>query len=77
MLEKILRGVSAQKYTETVINSAEAFGVSRMSVSRKLVELTAQKLQLFKERPLFLTTDRFSTTFPREEKELLKILFPA
>lgn len=52
LLEKILRGVSAQKYTETVINSAEAFGVSPTSVSRKLVELTAQKLESFKERSL-------------------------
>ena len=51
-LEKILRGVSAQKYADTVISSAEAFGVSPTSVSRKLVERTAQKLEAFKERPL-------------------------
>jgi len=48
LLEKILRGVSAQKYADTVIGSAEAFGVSPTSVSRKLVELTAQKLEAFK-----------------------------
>ena len=52
LLEKILRGVSAQKYADTVISSAEAFGVSPTSVSRKLVELTAQKLEEFKERSL-------------------------
>jgi putative transposase len=52
LLEKILRGVSAQKYAETVISSAKAFGVSPTSVSRKLVGLTAQKLQEFQERSL-------------------------
>jgi len=52
LLEKILRGTSAQKYEETVVESAKAFGVSASSVSRKMVELTAQKLRAFKERSL-------------------------
>ena len=52
LLEKMLRGLSAQKYADTVINSAEAFGVSPTSISRKLVELTAQKVAAFKERSL-------------------------
>jgi len=52
LLEKILRGVSAQKYTETVLNAAGAFGVSPSSVSRKLVALTAKKLEEFQERSL-------------------------
>lgn len=52
LLEKILRGVSAQKYTETVIDSAQAFGVSPSSVSQKMVSLTAQKLKAFQERSL-------------------------
>jgi hypothetical protein len=52
LLEKILRGLSAQKYADTVINSAEAFGVSPTSISRKLVELTAKKVAEFKERSL-------------------------
>lgn len=52
LLEKILRGISAQKYEETVIHAAEAFGVSPSSVSHKLVELTAQKLKAFQERSL-------------------------
>jgi hypothetical protein len=43
LLEKILRGVSAQKYAETVISWAKAFGVSPTAVSRKRVGLTAQK----------------------------------
>lgn len=52
LLEKILRGVSAQKYADTVITAAEAFGVSPSAVSRKLVGLTAQKLKEFQERSL-------------------------
>ena len=50
LLEKILRGVSAQKYTETVRNAAGAFGVSPSSVSRKRVALTAKKLEEFRKR---------------------------
>jgi putative transposase len=56
LLEKILRGVSAQKYADTVITAAEAFGVSPSAVSRKLVGLTAQKLKAFQERSLVAFT---------------------
>lgn len=52
LLQKILRGVSAQKYGETVIEAANAFGVSPTAVSNKIVELTGQKLRQFKERSL-------------------------
>ena len=52
LLEKILRGVWAQKYAETVLQSAEAVGVSSSAVSRKLVDLTATKLKAFQERSL-------------------------
>ena len=52
LLEKILRGVSAQKYTETVLDAARAFGVSSSAVSQKMVALTAQNLKAFQERPL-------------------------
>ncbi len=52
LLEKILRGVSAQKYGETVLQTDEAFGVSPSAVSRKLVDLTATKLKAFQERSL-------------------------
>jgi transposase-like protein len=52
LLEKILRGVSAQKYADTVIRSAEALGVSPSAVSRKLVDLTATKLKEFQKRSL-------------------------
>lgn len=52
LLQKILRGVSAQKYGETVIEAANAFGVSPTAISNKIVELTGQKLRQFKERSL-------------------------
>ncbi len=52
LLEKILRGVSAQKYAETVLQAGEALGVSSSAVSRKLVDLTATKLKEFQERSL-------------------------
>ncbi len=52
LLDKILRGVSAQQYGETVVQAAEAFGVSPTAVSRKLVAVTAAKLAAFKERAL-------------------------
>ncbi len=52
LLCKILRGVSCQKYSETVIETAGAFGVSAGSVSRHIVAATAKKLQELKERDL-------------------------
>jgi len=52
LLGKILRGVSAQKYAETVLQAGEALGVSASAVSRKLVDLTATKLKEFQERSL-------------------------
>jgi len=52
LLCKILRGISCRKYSETVIETAGAFGVSAGSVSRHIVAATAKKLQEFKERDL-------------------------
>ena len=52
LLEKILRGVSAQKYADTVLHAAHAVGVSPTTISRKLVDLTAAKLKAFQERSL-------------------------
>ncbi len=52
LLEKILRGVSAQKYADTVLDAAHAVGVSPTAISQKLVELTATKLKAFQERSL-------------------------
>lgn len=38
VLDKLMRGVSTQKYEETVLGAAESFGVSSSSVSKKMVE---------------------------------------
>jgi len=52
LLCKLLRGISAQRYQETVIEAADAFGVSASSVSRHIVAATTRKLKEFKERSL-------------------------
>lgn len=52
VLCKILRGLSSQKYSETVIEAARAFGVSASTVSRHIIAVTTKKLQEFKERDL-------------------------
>ena len=52
LLAKALRGLSAQKYQETVVEAAQAFGVSATAVSTHLIEATTQKLKTFTERSL-------------------------
>lgn len=52
LLGKALRGLSGRRYHETLVEAAEAFGVSASSVSRHLVEVTSQKLKQFRERSL-------------------------
>lgn len=52
LLNKVLRGISCQKYKETVVEAAEAFGVSASSVSHHIVSVTAKRLKEFKERRL-------------------------
>lgn len=52
LLGKVLRGISCQKYAETVMETAGAFGVSAGSVSRHIITATAKKLRGFKERDL-------------------------
>jgi len=52
LLNKILLGISARKYRETLMEAAGAFGVSPGTVSRHVVEATVQRLRDFKERPL-------------------------
>lgn len=52
LLDKVLRGISCQKYSETVVDAARAFGVSASSVSRHIIAATAKQLQEFKERSL-------------------------
>lgn len=52
LLNKVLRGISCRKYAETVVDVAGAFGVTAGSVSRHIVEATAEQLREFKERSL-------------------------
>ena len=52
LLARALRGISGRRYSETVIDTASAFGVSASSVSRRFIEATAQKLKEFRERDL-------------------------
>lgn len=76
MLEKILRGVSAQKYEETVLGTAKSFGVSPSSVSNKIVEITTRKLSEFQERPLtdFKPFSLFIDTIHRGKEAFLVAL---
>lgn len=52
LLEKMMRGVSSQKYEETILNAAHAFGVSPSSISKKVVEASSAKLHEFQNRSL-------------------------
>ena len=52
LLTKALRGLSGRKYRETVLETAEGFGISPSSVSRRLVQATARKIKEFMERDL-------------------------
>lgn len=52
LLEKILRGLSAQKYAETVIQTGKALGVSPSVVSHKRMDLTAMELKEFQAQSL-------------------------
>ena len=49
---KMMSGLSARRYQETVFDAAQAFGVSASSVSRHFVEATAKQLKEFLERDL-------------------------
>lgn len=52
LLTKVLRGISCQKYAETVVQAAQAFGVSASSVSQHIITATTKQLKEFKERSL-------------------------
>jgi transposase-like protein len=52
LLGKSLAGLSGRRYRETLVNAAEAFGVSPSAVSERLVEATRQKFKEFRERRL-------------------------
>jgi transposase-like protein len=52
LLGQSLAGLSARRYRETLVNAAEAFGVSPSAVSERLVEASTQKLKEFRQRRL-------------------------
>jgi hypothetical protein len=52
ILEKMLRGLSARNYQETLLETSQAFGVSPNTLSWQLLAVTTQKLKEFKERNL-------------------------
>lgn len=52
ILNKMMSGLSARRYHETVSQAAQAFGVSPGSVSNHFVEASAKKLKEFLERDL-------------------------
>ncbi len=53
ILGQLLRGLSGRRYHETVINAAEAFGVSPGSISRHTAEASARQLKEFRERRFY------------------------
>lgn len=52
ILTKMMSGLSARRYEETVTDAAKAFGVSPSSVSRHFIEATAKQLKGFLVRDL-------------------------
>lgn len=52
LFKKILLGTSSGRYEETVINTAKHFGVSSSTISKKIVNITGQKLAEFQTRSL-------------------------
>lgn len=52
LLASALSGVSSRRYHETVDQAADAFGVSKSSISRHVVEATAKQLKEFSQRSL-------------------------
>lgn len=52
VMEKVLSGLSARRYKETMTDAASAFGVSPSSISRHVVDVTSEALKAFKERDL-------------------------
>jgi len=52
LLTKVLRGISCQKYIKTIVQAAQAFGVSASSVSQHIIRTTTKQLKEFKERSL-------------------------
>lgn len=52
ILTKIMAGISCRQYGKTVTDAADAFGVSRSSISKRFVEASTKQLKEFLERDL-------------------------
>jgi putative transposase len=52
LLARSLRGLAGRRYRETLPAVAEAFGVSPSAISNRLIQATAKKLKLLRERDL-------------------------
>jgi len=52
LLGKSLNGLAGRRYEDVVTNAAGAYGVSKSSFSRKVVEATIKQLKEFQERDL-------------------------
>lgn len=52
MLVRAMRGMSGRKYRETVEEISQGFGISPSTISKRLVEATAEKLRQLRERDL-------------------------
>ena len=50
LFQKVLQGISLQKYSDTVLGTARAPGISPSSRSWHIIEMATQKLKEFKER---------------------------
>lgn len=52
MLMRAMRGMSGRKYRQTVEGISQGFGISPSTISKRLVEATAEKLRRLRERDL-------------------------
>ena len=52
LLDKVLRGLAQRRYSETLVEAGQAFGVSAGSISRHVVAASARRLKEFRERSL-------------------------
>jgi len=52
LLDKCLLGISSRNYKKVVYGATDSFGISRSSVSRRVVEATAAQLKEFQEKSL-------------------------
>lgn len=52
LLTKAMRGLSGRKYRETVLETADTFGISPSSVSNHLIQATSRKIKELVERDL-------------------------